>query len=103
MAAFVYVLEIAALVGFLFTKPAWHLIIIGGIVSLFGYDTVISRLHYHLWVRLLPFCLEGRRETDGSNREQETAKSIKWDKSLLYFLSVTTIKSEGKEKNKGDM
>ncbi|CAB3403495.1 unnamed protein product [Caenorhabditis bovis] len=46
IAGFVYVLELIALVGFLFTRPAWTLIVFGGVIILGGFVffSIVSKL-----------------------------------------------------------
>ncbi|KAK5981515.1 hypothetical protein GCK32_022185, partial [Trichostrongylus colubriformis] len=45
IASFVYILELVALIGFLLTKPAWRLIVVGAAIILAGtvFFTFISK------------------------------------------------------------
>jgi len=69
VAAFVYVLELAALIGFLCNRPPWHLIYIGAAIIVGGYVffTCISRGGQRLLDRI-----EGRVE----NRQAASGTAI---------------------------
>ena len=79
IAALIYILEAASLVGFLLTKPTWFLIIMSGKCALLNSTKkVFSSCHNSLWFCVLPSDGKVRRDAYEIYRSENRRKRQTW-------------------------